>query len=583
MNRPSTYDQLLQLFSALADGSITPEQFQRLSDLLENDPLARRSYLQLTYMHGTLPELVLRRGEEAAQQVVQGVERPKETPPSPRRRYRVSRILVAAAAACLLGVACFLWLVPPVQEARLVAATGEVELVSEAGTLTLAKIGQALEAGVILETKGDDSSATIELADATRLTLGANSRVRLPRSAATQARDGKRITVLDGHLHAQVALRPNSLPWLVETPDALIRVPGNSLKVFVADAVPTRVELDEGEAEVVRLADQETWTVGAGSYAWVDSRDPPGVHPLPLLITEPVAGWKSAASKVVFAPAAGAFLAVGQRGGMLVTPSNGANKQAFRWERTDPPFAISRNVQVFAGTNDRIQQTIRHLSSGKTIVVKSPVEGGWVRACALSPTGARLVTALSQPRPESVLLLWDTATGELLGRQSVSGEAVALDWSPDERYLAVGVLKNPSLLLDGQTLATVMPLGPRVNDERLVLFSPDSRRLAIQYQKQGIRVWQGEPLAMARTFYVSSGEVTALAFSPDGKLLAGGTSAAEVRIWDLETGLERHVIRGRSRVLDISFSADGQLLATVEAQSSGPGEILVKVWELRPR
>ena len=45
-NKFTSSDELTSLLSAWADGSITDEEFQRLDDLLRDDPHARRVYMQ---------------------------------------------------------------------------------------------------------------------------------------------------------------------------------------------------------------------------------------------------------------------------------------------------------------------------------------------------------------------------------------------------------------------------------------------------------------------------------------------------------------------------------------------------------
>src|SRR5262249_15888308 len=69
--------------------------------------------------------------------------------------------------------------------------------------------------------------------------------------------------------------------------------------------------------------------------------------------------------------------------------------------------------------------------------------------------------------------------------------------------------------------------------------------------------------------------VESVAYSPDGKCLASG-SFGEVALWDAATGkLERKLDGFADRVVALSFSADGKLLATGGGAPTESGEIKV--------
>ena len=68
--------------------------------------------------------------------------------------------------------------------------------------------------------------------------------------------------------------------------------------------------------------------------------------------------------------------------------------------------------------------------------------------------------------------------------------------------------------------------------------------------------------------------VRAVSFSPDGNTLATGSHDTTVRVWDLATGKELQRLSHGSYVRAVSFSPDGKTLA------SGSGNQTVRVWDL---
>jgi WD40 repeat protein len=80
----------------------------------------------------------------------------------------------------------------------------------------------------------------------------------------------------------------------------------------------------------------------------------------------------------------------------------------------------------------------------------------------------------------------------------------------------------------------------------------------------------GKPVAAAHLSIVES-----LAYSPDDKFLASG-SFGEVALWDATSGMLRSKLTGfADRVVALSFSADGKLLATGGGVPTEEGEIKV--------
>src|SRR5262249_843394 len=69
------------------------------------------------------------------------------------------------------------------------------------------------------------------------------------------------------------------------------------------------------------------------------------------------------------------------------------------------------------------------------------------------------------------------------------------------------------------------------------------------------------PVQPGKTLFPHEGDVVGVAFSPDGKTLASASSDRVVHVFDLETGVERHNLKGHEGARSVPISPDGRLLA----------------------
>jgi WD40 repeat protein len=77
---------------------------------------------------------------------------------------------------------------------------------------------------------------------------------------------------------------------------------------------------------------------------------------------------------------------------------------------------------------------------------------------------------------------------------------------------------------------------------------------------------QQNPVA---TLLGHSGNVRTVAFSPDGKLLASGSTDNSIRVWDVDSHVEKAVLKNHSEtVSSVAFSPDGKYLASGSYDSS---------------
>ena len=85
-------------------------------------------------------------------------------------------------------------------------------------------------------------------------------------------------------------------------------------------------------------------------------------------------------------------------------------------------------------------------------------------------------------------------------------------------------------------------------------------------QSRRIFLHSAETLELVKELPAQSADVGPLAFSPDGRTIASGMRDRTVKIWDIRTGDQLITLFGLSSpVIDLRFSADSRILATISA------------------
>jgi hypothetical protein len=159
--------------------------------------------------------------------------------------------------------------------ARIEVVHGEVVVQTESGKIP-AKVELDLIPGQRLQTGPRSGSVVIKITDGTRITLGADSALRLV--ADFKAGAGRSFELSRGLLRAEVTKQPAGAPMMFATPTADARVLGTEL-LLSAFPDSTRLEVRSGKVKLTRREDGVSADVAAGQVAVAPSAGAFAAHP----------------------------------------------------------------------------------------------------------------------------------------------------------------------------------------------------------------------------------------------------------------------------------------------------------------
>ncbi|MFC2094920.1 WD40 repeat domain-containing protein [Candidatus Bipolaricaulota bacterium] len=205
---------------------------------------------------------------------------------------------------------------------------------------------------------------------------------------------------------------------------------------------------------------------------------------------------------------------------------------------------------------------------GNVVAVWDPASGqllnswsahpGFAAGLALSPDGTQLATVGS----DSVLKVWDIATGDLARNLSPAGTH-AVDFSPDGSAIASGDRYGMLRVWDLESGELVHEMS---NEGGMfsVAFSPDGSLLASAHGLPdfAVRVWSVETGNLVWESFGHEADAHVVAFSPDGGILASVGADSLVILWDPTTGDMQRVLRGHSQPLFEEIFVGDEVLAT---------------------
>ena len=220
---------------------------------------------------------------------------------------------------------------------------------------------------------------------------------------------------------------------------------------------------------------------------------------------------------------------------------------------------------VAAAERENRRAILYSLESEQTTLL---YHGARVLGVAFSPDSSLVATA----GENSKVMIWDVNSGESKFELENPASVLSVAFQPNGTHLAAG-MRNKIMVWDTNTQEQVIGL-LQSGEINAVAYSDDGTWLATASSEGTIYVWNseqnysGEPIILRM-----NGQPLAITFSPDNRWLAAGGASTFAYLWDLSLGQEVSRLPHSEAVTSVSFSTDGNLLATVSRK-------VVQFWDV---
>jgi WD40 repeat protein len=212
---------------------------------------------------------------------------------------------------------------------------------------------------------------------------------------------------------------------------------------------------------------------------------------------------------------------------------------------------------------------------------------GRIWSMSFSPDGQRLITAGDDGSLEhrGTLQIWDVAEQMIEWKfKEPLNESDSVSFSPDGQLLAKAG-KDSTIQIWSLAGQQLVKWKTHHNGYRGVIFSADGQRLATAADEGTVQLWtlSGKQLAEWKVQKSENDWVSDMSFSQDGLHLVTVGGGGMIRLWTLSGQLLAEWKGHRSRISSVSFSPDGQRIATSEGDTTQPNDGMVRLWTLSGR
>lgn len=203
------------------------------------------------------------------------------------------------------------------------------------------------------------------------------------------------------------------------------------------------------------------------------------------------------------------------------------------------------------------------------------------QALAITADGWRLTGGDAN----GVVTLWDIATGNLMLQLNQRGPILSLAFSPDGKWLAVGIAKPAGEPTDTVWVYDVRSNGPHQSFGRgaaaALAWSADSRWLAAGLEDGSVLVSEAGSNREPRQIRLSPSGITALDFHPSGQFMASAHANKRVLLFKFPTRERLYTFEPAEppnpqfpRVIErVAFDGKGTRLAAAFAEGD------FKIWD----
>ncbi len=201
--------------------------------------------------------------------------------------------------------------------------------------------------------------------------------------------------------------------------------------------------------------------------------------------------------------------------------------------------------------------------TGKLIKTIKDSRNTDINAMAFSTEDNMLITVGFCERNTSCIEYWDTGAGELIRDILIETNITDAAFSPDNKILAVtGNNSHPLQFWDVKTGKHLKNAEKSDVDYEYIAFSHDGSRLVTGGSWEYVSLWDVD--TVEELYNVAHGEpINSVAYSPDGGTIACGIDDGTIQIWDTSTGKLQNTIKGHLdlSIFSMAFSPDGNKLA----------------------
>lgn len=220
---------------------------------------------------------------------------------------------------------------------------------------------------------------------------------------------------------------------------------------------------------------------------------------------------------------------------------------------------------VVVGEREKKRAILHNLKSSESTLLDHSAK---VLGVAFSPDSSLVATTGDNAK----VFIWNTTTGAVEFSFDNPSTVLSVAFQPNGTHLVAG-MQNKAIIWDTETQKQVIGL-LQAGDISAVAYSNDGKMLATASSDGTIYVWNTEKNYIEEsTILRLNGQPLDLDFSPDNHWLAAGGSSGFAYLWDLTIGEEVSRLPHSDEVASVSFSNDGNILATVSRK-------VVQFWDV---